>query len=228
MPHSKAVRLELSEIERSELERLVRRHKTAQALALRARIILLAANGLTNTTIAARLGVDLHRVGRWRQRFAGLRLDGLFDEPRPGASRTIGDEAIAETIRRTLETRPAGVTHWSLRSRSPVSDYAPSTVHRIWRLIGLQPRCTEIFKLSTDPRFVEKYAISPAGILCRRIVPSSCAWMRRPKCKRPAALSRCCRCTPDKPRWTSSSAPSTALLRAPPPNWKRPSMTTSP
>ena len=90
MPQRKAVWLELSEIERNELERLVRRHKTAQALALRARIILLAADGLS-TAIAARLGVDLHRVGRWRQRFAGLRLDGLFDEPRPEAPRKIGD-----------------------------------------------------------------------------------------------------------------------------------------
>jgi Homeodomain-like domain len=78
-------------------------------------------------------GVDLHRVGRWRQRFAGLSLDGLFDEPRPGAPRKIGDEEIAETIRRTLEARPAGATHWSLRSMAAVSGYAPSTIHRILR-----------------------------------------------------------------------------------------------
>src|SRR5437016_4298802 len=99
MPHGKAIPLELSDIERGELERLVRRHKAAQALALRGRIILLAADGLTNTAIAARLGIDLHRVGRWRQRFAGSRADGLFDQPRPGAPRKIGDEAIAEIIR---------------------------------------------------------------------------------------------------------------------------------
>jgi transposase len=145
--------LELSDIERGELERLVRRHKTAQALALRARIILLAADGLTNTAIAMRLGVDLHRVGRSRQRFAGSRVDGLFDEPRPGAPRKIGDEAIAETIRRTLESRPEGATHWSLRSMATVTGYAPSTIHRIWRAFGLQPHRTETFKLSTDPLF---------------------------------------------------------------------------
>jgi transposase len=175
MPHGKAVRLELSEIERSELERLVRRHKTAQALALRARIVLLAADGLTNTAIAARLGVDLHRVGRWRQRFAGSRLDGLFDEPRPGAPRKIGDEEIAETIRQTLEARPQGATHWSLRSMAAVRGHAPSTIHRIWRAFGLQPHRTETFKLSTDPLFVEKvrdivglYLVPPdrAVVLC--------------------------------------------------------------
>ena len=130
MPHGKAVWLELSEIERNELERLVRRHKTAQAVALRARIILLAADGLTNTAIAARLGVDLHRVGRWRQRFAGLRLDGLFDEPRPGAPRKIGDDEIAETIRRTLEARPERATHGVDRAATRVRPISPVSSSR--------------------------------------------------------------------------------------------------
>ena len=84
------------------------------------------------------------------------RLDGLHDEPRPGAPRTIGDDAIAEAIRRTLETLPAGATHWSPRSMAQAAGCAASTVQRIWRAFGLQPHRAETFKLSTDPLFVEK------------------------------------------------------------------------
>lgn len=102
------------------------------------------------------MGIDKHTVGKWRQRFARDRLDGLHDEPRPGAPRQIGDDAIAETIRRTLETLPAGATHWSLRSMAKVAGYAPSTIHRIWQAFGLQPHRQETFKLSADPLFVEK------------------------------------------------------------------------
>ena len=116
MARGKAVAIVLSEAERDELGSLWRRQKTAQALAMRARIVLLAGEGLSNTAIAGRLGIDHHTVGRWRERFAGQRVDGLLDEPRPGAPRKIGDDAIAETIRRTLETRPEGATHWSLRA----------------------------------------------------------------------------------------------------------------
>ena len=156
MARGKAVGIDLTTRERGELEALVRRHGTAQASALRARIVLLAADRLTNTGIADRLGVDKHTVGKWRNRFAAARLDGLHDEPRPGAPRRIGDDAIAETIRRTLETRPAGATHWSLRSMARATGYAPSTIHRIWQAFGLQPHRQETFKLSSDPRFVEK------------------------------------------------------------------------
>jgi transposase len=156
MARGKAVAITLSEAERSELEGLIRRQKTGQALARRARIVLLAADGMTNTMIAGRLGVSQHTVGGWRERFARGRLDGLRDEPRPGAPRRIGDEAIAETIRRTLEARPEGATHWSLRSMALAAGHPPSTIHRIWRAFGLQPHRQETFKLSTDPLFVEK------------------------------------------------------------------------
>jgi transposase len=156
MARGKAVAIDLSEPERGELDGLLRRHGTTQAVALRARIVLLAAQGLTNTAIADRLGIDKHTAGKWRQRFARDRLDGLHDEPRPGAPRQIGDDAIAETIRRTLETLPAGATHWSLRSMAKVAGYAPSTIHRIWQAFGLQPHRQETFKLSADPLFVEK------------------------------------------------------------------------
>jgi Homeodomain-like domain len=97
-------------------------------------------------------------VGRWRKRFVSGRVDGLFDESRPGAPRTIGDDEIAETIRRTLETMPADATHWSLRSMAKTVGLAPSTIHRIWKAFGLQPHRTDTFKLSTDPLFVEKDA----------------------------------------------------------------------
>jgi len=156
MARGKAVAIDLTETERGELEALLRRHGTAQASALRARIVLLAADALTNSAIAAALGIDQHTVGKWRNRFAAARLDGLHDEPRPGAPRQIGDDATAETIRMTLESRPAGATHWSLRAMARATGYAPSTIHRIWQAFGLQPHRQETFKLSSDPMFVEK------------------------------------------------------------------------
>jgi transposase len=125
-------------------------------LARRARIVLAAADGLQNKEIAALLGSDPNTVGKWRRRFAERGLDGLYDEPRPGAPRQIGDDAIAETVRKTLEETPANATHWSLRSMSRASGYAPSTIYRIWQAFGLQPHRSESFKLSNDPFFVEK------------------------------------------------------------------------
>ncbi len=151
-----AVSIELTEEEHRELEGLARRRRTAQGLARRARVVLLAAQGRQNKTIAAELGTDPTTVGKWRRRFAERRLDGLYDAPRPGAPRRIDDDAITETIRRTLEDTPADATHWSLRSMARASGYAPSTIHRIWKAFGLQPHRSETFKLSTDPLFVEK------------------------------------------------------------------------
>jgi transposase len=146
----------LSATERRELQSLARAQKTGQAMARRARIVLAAAAGLENKAICLEVGADANTVGKWRRRFAEQRLDGLLDEPRPGTPRKIGDDAIAETIRLTLETAPPGATHWSLRSMAKSVGYAPSTIHRIWRAFGLQPHRTETFKLSNDPLFVEK------------------------------------------------------------------------
>ena len=151
-----AVAIELTVAERAELEGLAGRRRTAQGLARRARIVLAAADGMANKTIAQALGADENTVGKWRCRFAEQRLDGLYDEPRPGAPRRIGDDAIAEMIRLTLETTPADATHWSLRALAAAVGHAPSTIHRIWRAFGLQPHRSETFKLSTDPLFVEK------------------------------------------------------------------------
>jgi transposase len=151
-----AVAIELSGAERFALEALARRRKTAQGLARRARIVLAAASGLENKAIVETLGIDANTVGRWRRRFAEHRLDGLYDEPRPGAPRRIGDEEIAELIRRTLEETPPGATHWSLRSMASAVGHAPSTIHRLWQAFGLQPHRSKTFKLSSDPLFVEK------------------------------------------------------------------------
>ena len=151
-----AVAITLSEVEQRELEGLARRRKTAQGLARRARIVLAASEGLENKAIVERVGSDATTVGKWRRRFAERGLDGLYDEPRSGAPRKIGDEEVAEIITRTLEETPPDGTHWSLRSMARAVGYAPSTIHRIWRAFGLQPHRSETFKLSSDPLFVEK------------------------------------------------------------------------
>ncbi len=151
-----AAEISLSEAERRELEGLVGRRKTSQGLARRARIVLAAAEGLENREIAEKVGACPNTVGLWRRRFAARRLDGLYDEPRPGAPRRIGDEKIAEVISRTLEETPPDATHWSLRSMAAAVGHAPSTVHWIWRAFSLRPHRSETFKLSSDPLFVEK------------------------------------------------------------------------
>jgi transposase len=156
MPAPKAVRIELSEAERAELTARLRRRKVARADAMRAEIVLLAAEGLSNLAIAERLGVTRVTVATWRKRFAEKRLDGLLDEPRPGAPRTVTDAKVAVVVTATLETLPAGRTHWSSRGMAKAAGLAPSTVQRIWKAFALQPHRVETFKLSTDPLFVEK------------------------------------------------------------------------
>jgi len=151
-----AVRIELSAEERRALEARSRRRKISRADALRAGIVLLAADGLTNLAIAERLGISRLTVATWRRRFAAERLDGLVDEPRPGAPRQLGDDRVAEVVTATLEATPADATHWSTRSMAKASGVSASTVHRIWRAFSLQPHRVETFKLSADPLFVEK------------------------------------------------------------------------
>ena len=152
----KAATIVLAAEEAAWVNGLIRKHGAPQALAVRARIILAAASGLNNKEVAAKAGVCPATAGNWRKRFAERRIDGFYDEPRPGAPREIGDDEIAALIRKTLETRPEGSTHWSLRTMARQVGHAPSTVHRIWRAFGLQPHRVETFKLSTTPLFVEK------------------------------------------------------------------------
>jgi transposase len=151
-----AVTIVLSEQERFELEARVRRRKIARADAMRAGIILLAADGLNNCAIADEVGVSRMTVLTWRKRFAVRRLEGLDDEPRCGAPRKIGDEKITEVVTKTLETMPADATHWSTRSMAKASGLSVSTVHRIWNAFSLAPHRSESLKVSTDPQFVEK------------------------------------------------------------------------
>ena len=103
----------------------------------------MAADGLSNLAIAEKLGVSRLTVGTWRRRFAGKRLDGLDDEPRPGAPRKIGDDRIAEVVTRTLETAPDDATHWSRRSMARATGLSATTVHRIWGAFGLEPHRVE-------------------------------------------------------------------------------------
>jgi transposase len=156
MPNPVAVAVVLDELERVQLESWTRRRSSAQALALRARIVLLAGEGLKNKEIAARLGVDHATVRKWRNRFAELRLDGLTDEPRPGRPRTISDAKVEEVIVRTLETAPRDATHWSTRSMAREVGLTQTAVSRIWRAFGLQPHRQETWKLSKDPLFIDK------------------------------------------------------------------------
>lgn len=148
--------LNMTEAEKSELMSLAARPKTAQALAERARIILACADGLENKTVGQCLGVHPHTVGKWRRRFLAQRVEGLRDEPRPGAPRTIEDQRIEAVITRTLESQPEGASHWSSRSMARDCGLSVSTVQRIWRAFGLKPHRQETFKLSTDPDFVLK------------------------------------------------------------------------
>jgi transposase len=148
--------LTLTDDERAKLEAWARRPKTAQRLALRSRIVLAAAAGRSNTEIAADLRVTLPTVGKWRQRFLGDRLEGLADEPRPGAPRRLTDAQVEEVITRTLESKPQNATHWSTRGMAEAAGLSQSAVVRIWHAFGLQPHKSEAFKLSGDPFFVEK------------------------------------------------------------------------
>ena len=148
--------LALDGAERETLEQWTRRPKTAQALALRARIVLACADGRSNTAVAAELRVCVDTVRKWRSRFLEQRLDGLLDQPRSGRPRMIDDADVERVIALTLETTPKDATHWSTRAMARRSGLSHNTVSRIWRAFALQPHRTETFKLSADPLFIEK------------------------------------------------------------------------
>ena len=149
--------LELSDSEREQLVRWERRRKSSsQALALRSRIVLKCATGLSNTEVAEAVGVTPSTVGKWRSRFCELRLDGLSDDPRPGRPATITTEQVEEVLVATLESTPENATHWTRSSMAKRSGLSKSTIGRIWRTFELKPHRTDTFKLSTDPKFAEK------------------------------------------------------------------------
>jgi putative transposase len=148
--------LTLSDSEREELLGMTRSRSMPQSLAMRARIVLGAADGESNMEIAERLGLSQRTVGIWRKRYRVQRLAGLYDEPRPGGPRSIRDEDIAALLRKTLKTKPKGGTHWTCRSIAAETKLSKSTVQRVWKAFGLQPHRQKHFKISTDPFFVEK------------------------------------------------------------------------
>ena len=152
----KRTEIKLSDDERQVLERWARRPKTAQALALRSRIVLAAAAGERSVDIAARLGCTDSTVGKWRVRFAERGIDGLHDEPRPGKPRTIRDSDVERVIVKTLEEQPVNATHWSTRSMAQATGMSQTAISRIWRAFGLKPHQAESFKLSPDPQFIDK------------------------------------------------------------------------
>jgi transposase len=149
-------KLELTVQENNQLVEWTRRHKTSQALALRSRIVLACAQGVDNCEVARRCGVMRQTVSKWRNRFLERRLDGLLDEPRPGAPRKLDDARIETLIATTLNERPREATHWSTRLLAKKVGVSQTTVSRAWRAFGLQPHRSETFKLSTDPLFIDK------------------------------------------------------------------------
>jgi transposase len=148
--------LVISAEQREQLEAWTRRRKTAQALALRARIVLCCAESQNNGDVAEQVGVTRQTVGRWRIRFIESGVDGLLDEPRPGAPRQITDALVEKVVTLTLESQPKDATHWSTRSLARTTGLSRSSIARIWRAFGLRPHRSESFKLSTDPLLIEK------------------------------------------------------------------------
>ena len=148
--------LTVSGAQRAELDRLARRSRTNRHLAFRAKIILACADGTNNIDVAAHLRTNASTVGKWRKRFVRDGVDGLLDEPRPGAPRTVTDEDVEAIIVKTLEEKPRGHTHWSTRTMAKAAGISHTTVGRIWRTFGLQPHIVKGFKISHDPLFIEK------------------------------------------------------------------------
>lgn len=155
----------LTDAERETLQRWERRPKGTQSLAVRSKIVLSAATGVTDAVIAQDLGVNAATVRKWRTRFVARRLDGLVDEPRPGAPRTVTDEHVEAVIVKTLDETPVDATHWSTRSMAKATGMTQSTVSRMWRAFGLKPHLTETFKLSNDPLLIARVPTRRGGVV---------------------------------------------------------------
>jgi transposase len=155
-PGRPVAKLVLSDDERDELERLTKRASVNRNLAFRARLVLACAGGMTNRAVAHRYRTTNQTVGKWRKRFVEERLEGLYDEPRIGAPRTISDDAVEAVLVKTLEEKPKGRTHWSTRSMAAHVGMSHATIGRMWRTFGLKPHVTRSFKISDDPQLIAK------------------------------------------------------------------------
>jgi transposase len=146
----------LTEEERDRLQSLAHRARSQPLLARRARVVLACAEGLDNQAVARKLRCSVGMVGKWHRRFLQARLEGLYDEPRPGAPRKVTDQEVEQVIIQTLETTPRGETHWSTRGLAKATGLSRMTISRIWHAFGLQPHRNDTFKLSPDPQLIEK------------------------------------------------------------------------
>src|SRR5262245_56493983 len=146
----------LTEEERDRLQSLAHRSRSQPLVARRARVVLACAEGLDNKAVARKLRCSMGMVGKWRSRFLSERLEGLYDEPRPGAPRKVSDERVEQGVIQTLESTPRGQTHWSTRELAKATGLSRMTISRIWRAFGLQPHRSQTFKLSPDPLLIEK------------------------------------------------------------------------
>jgi transposase len=146
----------LTEDEQDRLQSLAHRARSQSLLARRARVVLACAEGLNNKAVAKKLRCSAGMVGKWRSRFLQTRLEGLYDEPRPGAPRKVTDAQVEQVVIQTLESTPRGETHWSTREMAKAAGLSRMTISRIWHAFGLQPHRSETFKLSPDPQLIEK------------------------------------------------------------------------
>jgi len=146
----------LTEEEHDRLQALAHRARSQSLLARRARVVLACAEGLDNQAVAKKLRCSTGMVGKWRSRFLKARLEGLYDEPRPGAPRKVTDAQVEQVVIQTLESTPRGQTHWSTRELAKATGLSRMTISRIWQAFGLQPHRSETFKLSPDPQRIEK------------------------------------------------------------------------
>lgn len=152
----KKQQLVVSDVEAQELKRLAQQSRSQRALSFRARILLQCASGKSNAAVARQLKTTGFTVGFWRKRFIAGGIESLWDEPRPGAPRQIGDEDVERVVKLTLESAPKAATHWSTRGLAEKTGLSQSAISRIWRAFGLQPHRSQTFQLSSDPWLVEK------------------------------------------------------------------------
>ncbi len=148
--------LVLTAEEHEQLIRWLRRTSSSQALAMRSKIVLAAAEGLTNNAVAERVGCEPHTVSKWRRRYVEDRLDGLGDEKRPGRPRSITVDQVEDVIVATLESTPANATHWSRAKMAQRTGLSKTTIGKIWKDFSIKPHLADHFKLSTDPLFIDK------------------------------------------------------------------------